>query len=220
MARLPRPFDDYRIFVLLATLALSRPHCSSRIAPRAARSRRCARREPAHGARGLVRDGGCAGSARARARLRAARSRAPDLGGREPRRRACDEAVRARRRSLLRGHAADARRPPTGVLPRGRGLRRSLPRLRPAVPNRRSRCTLERHRRLRRRHVSDHRLRARGAPAQRRRHRRPLRLLPLRPARARALAAGHCLVLWSQRGPQRCGPAPRGFRFRCSSSCS
>ena len=169
----PSPFDDYRIFVLLATLALLP---AALLFPGALHVRLAA--GAALAANPLIVHGAWFGTADAPALLALVLafalldSRAPRLGRREPGRRAGAEAVRARRRALLRRHAADDRRPAPRLLPSGRGLRRRLPRHRAAVPRRRSGRALGRHGRLRREHLPDHRLRAVGAPAQRRADRR------------------------------------------------
>ena len=103
--RLPhlRAARDARAAPGRAPLPRRRCTCGSPPAPRSRRTRSSCT-EPGSGPRTRR-------PARARARVRPAGSRPPGLGGGEPRRRARAEAVRARRRALLRCHAADDRRP-------------------------------------------------------------------------------------------------------------
>ena len=111
---------------------------------------------------------------------------------REPRRRARAQAVRARRGPVLRRHAAHEATCRARTLYRagaafgGVFLATVLPFL-IADPG----ALWRRHGRLRRRHVPHRRLRPRRAAAQPRGDRRPLRLLPVRPARAPRLAPAH-----------------------------
>ncbi len=188
----------------LGRLSPLRPACDLRAparcvalpgAPRdQARRRRGPGRESADRPRRLVRHSGRARAACARALVRAGHPRAPGLGRSEPRRCGRAEAVRARRGSVPPRHAPRRPRPAAHALAGRRGLRRRLLRDDPPVPDRRSRCALGRHDRLRRRHVPHRRLRPGSSSPEPRRARRPLRLLPVPAARDPRLAPDHGLA--------------------------
>ena len=94
---LPEPFDDYRLLVLLATLAtLGRRARVPRAARVAAGDRRAAGVQPDRGALGLVRAERRAQPPAAGARLRAGHALALRLGGGQPGRGGAAQAVRAR----------------------------------------------------------------------------------------------------------------------------
>ena len=192
---LPRPWDDYRLFVLLATFALLP---AALLFPGPLVTRLAVGSGLA--ANPLIVHGAWFGTADAPALLALVLSfalvtrRHPVWAGAS-----LGAAVALKQFALvavpfLARHAPRRPRPARDALPGRRRVRGRLLRHGPPVPGRRSGRALGRHDRLRRRHVPHRRLRPRRAPPQPRRARRPLRRLPVPAARDPRLAADHGLA--------------------------
>ena len=194
-ALLPAPFDDYRLLVLLATLALLP---AALLFPGPFEWRLAV--GTALAANPLAIKAVWFGTADAPSVLclvlafaLAVRSRwvwaavllAP---------RGAAEAVRARRAALPGRDVHRPRRVPDNRRSRRCRVRRRAARRRAPVPDRRPGRAVGRHDRLRSRHLPDRRVRALGASRPGRRDRRPVRPLPVRAPRAARLGPGDGLA--------------------------